>query len=420
MISIITPTHRPTYLLEVYKSLVIQTVQNWEWILITNNGGTVPEEITKDPRCKVTNYEGPHSDKIGFLKNFACSLTTNPYILELDHDDTLLPTALEDVINAFENNPNVVFVYSNTVEYVQETMQPYTYSAAHGWRYRDFEWNGHKLKEAIAFAPTPHALAYIYYAPNHLRAWRKDTYNFIAGHDQGMRVIDDQDLMCRLYLQGDFYHIDKPLYMYRVHGINSWLERNEEVQIETKNTYAKYIYEMVSVWCDRNNYLKLDFGSERGQAPVGWKTVDIRPGCDYEADLSKVFPFEDNSIGAIRAWDFMEHIPNKILLMNEIHRVLKPGGWLLSGTPSTDGRGAFQDPTHVSFWNQNSHWYHTKAALQRFVPEITARFQVFRNETMFPTDFHKENNISYVRTDLVALKKGYDRPDTHFPGVIEI
>ncbi len=29
-------------------------------------------------------------------------------------------------------------------------------------------------------------------------------------------------------------------------------------------------------------------------------------------------------------------------------------GWFLSQTPSTDGRGAFQDPTHVSMWNSNS------------------------------------------------------------------
>ncbi len=27
--------------------------------------------------------------------------------------------------------------------------------------------------------------------------------------------------------------------------------------------------------------------------------------------------------------------------------------------PSTDGRGAFQDPTHVSFWNINSFMYYS-------------------------------------------------------------
>ena len=33
-------------------------------------------------------------------------------------------------------------------------------------------------------------------------------------------------------------------------------------------------------------------------------------------------------------------------------------------TPSTDGRGAFQDPTHVSFYNENSFWYFTDRRLR--------------------------------------------------------
>ncbi len=39
--------------------------------------------------------------------------------------------------------------------------------------------------------------------------------------------------------------------------------------------------------------------------------------------------------------------------MNEIWRICKPGATLDILVPSTDGRGAFQDPTHVSFWNIN-------------------------------------------------------------------
>jgi hypothetical protein len=44
--------------------------------------------------------------------------------------------------------------------------------------------------------------------------------------------------------------------------------------------------------------------------------------------------------------------------MNEIWRILKPGGIVDISVPSTDGRGAFQDPTHVSFWNINSFMYY--------------------------------------------------------------
>lgn len=40
---------------------------------------------------------------------------------------------------------------------------------------------------------------------------------------------------------------------------------------------------------------------------------------------------------------------------------LAPQGWLLSQTTCTDGRGAFQDPTHVSFEKSTSFWYYTCA-----------------------------------------------------------
>ena len=63
----------------------------------------------------------------------------------------------------------------------------------------------------------------------------------------------------------------------------------------------------------------------------------------------------------IRAVDFLEHVPDKVALFNELYRLLAHGGMLLSLTPSTDGRGAFQDPTHVAYYNENSFWYFTDA-----------------------------------------------------------
>ena len=58
---------------------------------------------------------------------------------------------------------------------------------------------------------------------------------------------------------------------------------------------------------------------------------------------------------------------NPIHTMQEAHRCLTPGGWFLTLPPSTDGRGAFQDPTHVSFWSSNSFWYYTRPEQARFI-----------------------------------------------------
>jgi hypothetical protein len=92
--------------------------------------------------------------------------------------------------------------------------------------------------------------------------------------------------------------------------------------------------------------------------------------------------------------------------MSEIHRVLAHGGWAFIEVPSTDGRGAFQDPTHVSFWNENSFLYYTNSYLANFIRNKTIRFQEFRRETWFPNDWLRSMNVSVVTCWLVAVKEG--------------
>lgn len=108
------------------------------------------------------------------------------------------------------------------------------------------------------------------------------------------------------------------------------------------------------------NLVRVDLGCGARKAP-GFIGVDIfpAPGVDIVADLSTVFPFEDNSVDELRAYDFIEHLPDRLRTMNEIWRVCKDGALVDLFVPSTDGRGAFQDPTHVSFWNVNSFQYFT-------------------------------------------------------------
>ena len=106
--------------------------------------------------------------------------------------------------------------------------------------------------------------------------------------------------------------------------------------------------------------VRVDLGCGARKAP-GYIGVDIfpAPGVDIVADLSTAFPFEDNSVDELRAYDFIEHVPDRLRTMNEIWRVCKNGALVDLFVPSTDGRGAFQDPTHVSFWNVNSFKYFT-------------------------------------------------------------
>lgn len=105
--------------------------------------------------------------------------------------------------------------------------------------------------------------------------------------------------------------------------------------------------------------MRINICSTKDRNIVGYICVDI-VNADVIADLNDRWPFEDNSIEYIRAYDALEHLKDPIHTMNEAYRVLKEGGVFEIFVPSTDGRGAWQDPSHISYYNQNSFWYYCK------------------------------------------------------------
>jgi predicted SAM-dependent methyltransferase len=125
--------------------------------------------------------------------------------------------------------------------------------------------------------------------------------------------------------------------------------------------------------------LKLNLGCGTKKME-GYVNIDIRKdvGADVVCDIgTHGLPYGNDEATEIIAQDFLEHIPQArvVFVMDEIWRVLKHGGRFESMTPSTDGRGAFQDPTHVSFWNYNSWLYYTEESMRHQIG-ATAKFVV--------------------------------------------
>lgn len=104
--------------------------------------------------------------------------------------------------------------------------------------------------------------------------------------------------------------------------------------------------------------------------------IDLRPPpgtVDFEHRVANLvvepIPYPDGSFASVSAYDFLEHVPRLwpaqaggtafpfIRLMDEIWRVLAPGGRLWALTPGYPNAEAFTDPTHVNFVTDRTHEY---------------------------------------------------------------
>ncbi len=105
--------------------------------------------------------------------------------------------------------------------------------------------------------------------------------------------------------------------------------------------------------------------------------IDIReiadaPGFEYRSAnlMLEPIPYPDSSFASVSAYNFIEHVPRVmpaqghdgtvfpfVGLMQEVWRVLEPGGRFYAVTPAFPHPEAFADPTHVNIITATTHEY---------------------------------------------------------------
>jgi len=169
----------------------------------------------------------------------------------------------------------------------------------------------------------------------------------------------------------------------------------------SKKWGPKVFHQELAGYADNNETsIKLNLGCGYNKVN-GFINIDNRGvvNPDLVCDVLKGLPYEDSSVDEVRAYDFLEHIPigKTVQVITEIWRVLKHGGRFDSFTPSTDGRGAFMDPTHVSFWNANSWLYYTNEAYRKLY-DIEANFKMIKVE-----DIKSDIPPMVIHTHVIAI-----------------
>lgn len=100
--------------------------------------------------------------------------------------------------------------------------------------------------------------------------------------------------------------------------------------------------------------VRLNIGAGITYLP-GYTNIDLSPKADISMDLSRDrLPFDDNSVDVVFSYHTLEHIPNYLHVLGEIHRVLKDLGRLYIGVPYATDTHNLSNPYHVHYFTESS------------------------------------------------------------------
>jgi ubiquinone/menaquinone biosynthesis C-methylase UbiE len=139
--------------------------------------------------------------------------------------------------------------------------------------------------------------------------------------------------------------------------------------------------------------LDLGCGKKKRSGAIG---IDFNPsvGADIVHDLNKFpYPINDQEFDEVYLDNVLEHLDDVLLVMNEIHRISKPGAVVKVIVPYFRSHWAAIDPTHKHAFTTNSFAYYdpTQPFCARYA-YTSARFKVKKfifNESLPNRPFKK-------------------------------
>ena len=199
-VTIVTPFYNTGAIFhETARSVLRQSFQQWEWIIV-NDGSTSPEALAlldsyrhTDPRIRVIDHEVNQGLSAG--RNTGYRAARAPYVVQIDSDDLLEPTAIEKWVWLLESYPEFAFVTGYSVGFgAQEYL----------WE-QGFHNGGVFLEQNAVNATT---------------AVRRDVHRAVGGYDETIRGgLEDWDFWLHCASEG-YWGATLPEYL-------DWYRRRE-------------------------------------------------------------------------------------------------------------------------------------------------------------------------------------------------
>lgn len=389
------------------------------------------------------------STAIGSLKRYAAMAgmdmsgfaVEDTWLVELDADDRLTENVF---IELREHDPhNIAMVYGDCARFNdpsnEEPLLPF--QSAMGWqgiRGRS-EIDGRETVTHKQWGITPASLASILFSPDHLRVYSARAYLAVGGHDASLAVCDDHDLTQRLYLANMGALVQfapaassyaTATYEYRLHGDQTTAQGVERIQAISRRLWFQRARAIGVAWAESHGLGVVELGCGRAPQVNGSTRYDMRdcgPGVT-SVDLSSAgIPEKAHSAGYVEAMHVLEHIQDPVPLMAEVWRILVHGGLFLLEVPDARDWGAFADPSHRSFWVEQTFDYYTNRYMAHYLSGTEegfartfyghwARFQLVSLDRYKLTTNVRNGNreCDVLRVALVADKNGERLPGANY------
>jgi len=236
--SLFTPSYNSyDKILRVYNSLQKQTLLDWEWVIIDDspddlNFKFLRTNFSHDARIRFYRRSN-NNGSIGNVKNETIGLCRGKYLVEMDHDDELMPYVLQESADLFNTNPQIGFIYYDCAcVYENGTNQWYGdfickgYGGYYSQKYED-KWRLVYVTPNINNITMSHLVC----CPNHPRIWRKDVLLNMGSYCEYLPICDDYEILLRTVVSTNIAKIHKLGYIQYMNDSNNnfSLIRNSEI-----------------------------------------------------------------------------------------------------------------------------------------------------------------------------------------------
>ena len=248
--SLFTPSYNSyDKILRVYKSLQKQTLLDWEWVIIDDSSDDSNFQFLRtnflhDARIRFYRRSN-NNGSIGNVKNETIGLCRGKYLVEMDHDDELMPYVLQESADLFNSNPSIGFIYYDCAcVYENGTNQWYGdfickgYGGYYSQKYED-KWRLVYITPNINNITMSHLVC----CPNHPRIWRRDVLLNMGSYCEYLPICDDYEILLRTVVSTNIAKIHKLGYIQFMNDSNNnfSLIRNSEInRIGPKFIYPNY------------------------------------------------------------------------------------------------------------------------------------------------------------------------------------